>query len=133
MTQTTNFKQQTSNLRIGFDAKRAFNNGTGLGNYSRFVIAALSKSFPENEYFLFTPTIKLEFENFIPSSSNIKIISPESILGKTFPSLWRTYSIAEMCNELQLDIFFGLSNELPVGIENFKSKKVVSIHDLIFL
>jgi glycosyltransferase involved in cell wall biosynthesis len=97
------------------------------------VISALAKLFPENEYFLFTPTIKPEFENFIPSSSNIKIISPESILGKTFPSLWRTYSIAEMCNELQLDIFFGLSNELPVGIENFKGKKIVSIHDLIFL
>ena len=120
-------------MRIGFDAKRAFNNGTGLGNYSRFVISALVNAFPENEYFLFTPTIKSEFENFILSNSNIKIISPESILGKTFPALWRTYSIAEMCNELQLDIFFGLSNELPVGIEKFKGKKIVSIHDLIFL
>jgi len=120
-------------MRIGFDAKRAFNNGTGLGNYSRFVISALVNAFPENEYFLFTPTIKSEFENLIPSNSNIKIISPESILGKTFPALWRTYSIAEMCNELQLDIFFGLSNELPVGIEKFKGKKIVSIHDLIFL
>ena len=130
---TSNFQLPNSKLRIGFDAKRAFNNGTGLGNYSRFVISALAKSFPENEYFLFTPTIKPEFENFISASSNIKIISPESILGKTFPALWRSYAIAEMCNELHLDIFFGLSNELPVGIEKFKGKKIVSIHDLIFL
>ncbi|MFI5222248.1 MAG: glycosyltransferase family 4 protein [Bacteroidia bacterium] len=130
---TSDFPLRTSHFNIGFDAKRAFNNGTGLGNYSRFVIRSLAKYFPENEYYLFTPSIKKEFENFIPASSNIKIISPESILGKTFPSLWRTYSIAEMCNELKLDVFHGLSNELPVGIEKFNGKKIVTIHDLIFL
>ncbi|MEI6509147.1 MAG: glycosyltransferase family 1 protein [Bacteroidota bacterium] len=134
MTQTTsNLQLPTSHLRIGFDAKRAFNNGTGLGNYSRFVINSLVKYFPENEYFLFTPTIKPEFENAITSSSNIKIISPDSLLGKTFPTLWRSYAIAEMCNELKLDVFHGLSNELPVGIEKFSGKKIVTIHDLIFL
>ncbi len=134
MTQTTsNLQLPTSHLRIGFDAKRAFNNGTGLGNYSRFVINSMVKYFPENEYFLFTPTIKPEFENFIPSSENIKIISPDSLLGKTFPALWRSYAIAEMCNELKLDVFHGLSNELPVGIEKFSGKKIVTIHDLIFL
>jgi len=120
-------------MRIGFDAKRAFNNPTGLGNYSRFVIAGMIKYFPQHEYFLFTTSIKSEFENFIIPSENVKIISPESILGKAFPSLWRTYSISEMCNELKLDVFHGLSNELPVGIEKFSGKKIVTIHDLIFL
>ncbi len=45
-------------MRIGFDAKRVFNNFTGLGNYSRFVIDGLVQYFPENEYFLYTPKIK---------------------------------------------------------------------------
>ena len=27
-----------SEMKIAFDAKRAFYNGTGLGNYSRFII-----------------------------------------------------------------------------------------------
>jgi glycosyltransferase involved in cell wall biosynthesis len=120
-------------MRIGFDAKRAFNNGTGLGNYSRFVINGLLKYFPEHEYFLFTPKIKPEFDHFFKDGSNVKIVTPESLLGKTFSSLWRTYSIAEMCNELKLDVFHGLSNELPMGIEKFKGKKIVTIHDLIFL
>ncbi len=120
-------------LRIGLDAKRAFNNGTGLGNYSRFVINGLMKQFPEHEYFLFTPKIDSRYAFFYTPSSNITLITPNTFLGKSFTSLWRTYAIADMCNELKLDVFHGLSNELPVGIESFKGKKLVTIHDLIFL
>ncbi|MES2558151.1 MAG: glycosyltransferase family 1 protein [Bacteroidota bacterium] len=120
-------------LRIGLDAKRAFNNGTGLGNYSRFVINGLLKYFPQHEYFLFTPGIKPEFEQFYTPSTNVNLVTPDSFLGKTFSSLWRTYAIADMCNELKLDVFHGLSNELPVGIESFTGKKIATLHDLIFL
>lgn len=120
-------------LRVGLDAKRAFNNGTGLGNYSRFVINGLLKHFPDNEYYLFTPSIKPEYENFYAATDKVKLVTPDSFLGKTFSSLWRTYAIADMCNELKLDVFHGLSNELPVGIDSFKGKKIVTIHDLIFL
>ena len=35
---------------IGFDAKRAFHNRRGLGNYSRDVIRLLSTYFSENKY-----------------------------------------------------------------------------------
>jgi glycosyltransferase involved in cell wall biosynthesis len=129
--QTSNIKQQT--LRIGFDAKRAFNNGTGLGNYARFVINGMIKHFPQHEYYLFTPIIKPEFEYFYTQNQNVKLVTPESFLGRKFSSLWRTYAIADMCTELTLDVFHGLSNELPVGIEKFEGKKIVTIHDLIFL
>ena len=40
-------------MRIGFDAKRAFNNAAGLGNFSRNSITALASGFPDHEYFLF--------------------------------------------------------------------------------
>ncbi len=129
---TSNVQPPVS-LRIGFDAKRAFNNGTGLGNYARFVINGMLKHFPQHEYFLFTPSVNPAFEHFYEPAENVKLITPESFLGKQFSSLWRTYAIADMCTELQLDVFHGLSNELPVGIEKFAGKKVVTIHDLIFL
>src|SRR6187431_3022620 len=105
--QTPNIKRQTSNrpLRIGFDAKRAFNNGTGLGNYSRFVISGLIKQFPQHEYFLFTPGVKAAYEQFYPESPNVKLITPDSFLGKQLSALWRTYAIADMCTELGLDVF----------------------------
>ena len=42
-------------MRIGFEAKRAFHNKTGLGNYSRDLIRILSKFYPKNTYYLFNP------------------------------------------------------------------------------
>ena len=42
-------------MRIGFDAKRAAQNKTGLGNYSRFVIEGLSRFYPDNQYLLYIP------------------------------------------------------------------------------
>ena len=42
-------------MSIGFDAKRAFLNNTGVGNYSRDSIRVLSNYFSNNEYFLYTP------------------------------------------------------------------------------
>ena len=44
-----------SEMKIAFDAKRAFYNGTGLGDYSRFVINNLVQYAPDNCYQLFTP------------------------------------------------------------------------------
>ena len=44
-------------MRIGFDAKRAFNNYSGLGNYSRYIISNICRFHPENEFYLYTPGI----------------------------------------------------------------------------
>ncbi|MEG0456363.1 MAG: glycosyltransferase family 1 protein, partial [Bacteroides sp.] len=39
-------------MKIGFDAKRAVQNRTGLGNYSRFVIEILTTYADRNKYVL---------------------------------------------------------------------------------
>ena len=49
-------------MNIGFDAKRAYHNGTGLGHYSRTLLNLLSKHFPEHEYYLFNPKKTDRFE-----------------------------------------------------------------------
>ena len=46
-------------MKIAFDAKRLYNNFTGLGNHSRTTIDILTENFPENEYLLYTPKVKL--------------------------------------------------------------------------
>ncbi len=46
-------------MRIGFDAKRAFNNYSGLGNYSRYIISNICRFYPENECLLYTPFIAM--------------------------------------------------------------------------
>lgn len=128
---TTNLK--STNLKIAFDAKRAFNNHTGLGNYSRFVIKGMLDAFPQHVFYLFTPSVKSEYASLVDGYTNVHVISPQHILGKTFKALWRTFGVTGMLNKLEVDVYHGLSNELPANIKRFKGKSVVTIHDLIFL
>ena len=130
---TSNFQNPASNLKIAFDAKRAFNNHTGLGNYSRFVIKGMLDAYPQHVFYLFTPTVKAEYASLVDGYANVHIISPQNILGKTFKALWRTFGVTGILNKLGVDVYHGLSNELPANIKSFRGKSIVTIHDLIFL
>lgn len=118
-------------MKIGFDAKRLFNNFTGLGNYSRFVVDALANRFPENEYILYTPRLHNHAETRIYQQGKFQIRKPESGLAKQFPSVWRTYAVGNVAHRDGVTIFHGLSNELPVT-KPASLKTVVTVHDLIF-
>jgi glycosyltransferase involved in cell wall biosynthesis len=117
-------------VRIGFDAKRIFHNFTGLGNYSRFVVDALSTTFPRDEYFLYTPKTSshAEAKKYL-DSSRFSLRQPQ---GRTPGAWWRTLSVANDIQNDQLNVFHGLSNELPwrkpAGV-----RTVLTVHDLIFL
>jgi glycosyltransferase involved in cell wall biosynthesis len=117
-------------MRIGFDAKRAFHNATGLGNYSRDIIRLFSQNMPEAELFLFDPKGKSNI-NFEYNLSSTQIIgsSSSSSIGR---SVWRQFGIAKEVKNLKLDVYHGLSNELPAGIQRTKAKSLVTIHDVIF-
>lgn len=117
-------------MRIGFDAKRAFHNTTGLGNYSRDIIRLFSQNMPEAELFLFDPKGKSNID-FEYDLSSTKIIGADSNSG-IGRSVWRQYGIAKEVKNLQLDVYHGLSNELPSGIQHTKAKSLVTIHDVIF-
>lgn len=121
-------------MKIAFDAKRAAQNRTGLGNYSRFVLDILSR-FTDNKYLLYAPNPKKAsclgaYEN----NTDFTICYPKSIFGKMFRSLWRTYGITSDVQKSGAQIYHGLSNELPLNIRKAKNvKSIVTIHDLIFL
>lgn len=117
-------------MKIGFDAKRAFNNPAGLGNFSRNTICALSRQFPNDKYFLFHPGNK---NPLFTSPANSTEIKPESFWWKAMKNVWRTFHISKLVLELDLDIYHGLSHELPVRIEKSNVKTLVTIHDLIYL
>lgn len=118
-------------MKIGFDAKRAFNNHRGLGNYSRDTIRILSTQFTDNQYFLYTPKICSDIP-FQPNE-NCRTILPNGFLAQRMPSVWRTYRLAEEAEKEKLDLFHGLSHELPVGIQKKEIPTVVTMHDLIFM
>lgn len=118
-------------LRIGFDAKRFFNNHTGLGNYSRDLIRILRSNNPEIEYLLYTPqTGKSHYNNLVPD----RIIKrPSGFINRILPSNWRSNRIVKDLEHDQIDIYHGLSGEIPIGLDKTSIKSVVTIHDLIFI
>lgn len=119
-------------MKIGYDAKRAFTNTSGLGNYSRFVISGMMTHFPEEQYALFTPRQNELFKGFYPSVAKTQLVQPDG-LGKRFTSMWRTFGLRAALPKHGVDVYHGLSNELPYGLDRRKTKLVVTIHDLIFL
>lgn len=121
-------------LKIGFEAKRFFNNNSGLGTYSRNLISSLVSLSPSNEYFLFSPLIK-EKKGLkqIEDNPNIKIIVPKGFINKLLPSRWRSRTLKNYSHKLNLDLYHGLSNEIPFSGNKIKIPKIVTIHDLIFL
>lgn len=120
----------SSPLKIGFDAKRLFHNHTGLGNYSRNLIRALARFYPDNSYRLYNPKPKsVDFR----LEACQKEILPEGFWGQALPCLWRSKLILNQLRADGLDLYHGLSGELPWGIHRLKMKTVVTIHDLIFM
>lgn len=119
-------------MKIGFDAKRFFFNHSGLGNYSRSVIGSLLKYFPENQYFLYVdrqPTI----ENAHPEALSLLQNNSSQLalrIGNSMP-WWRIWGMGAMAGKDNLDVFHGLSNELPRDLP-FKIKGVATVHDVIF-
>lgn len=121
-------------MKIGFDAKRAAQNRTGLGNYSRFVIRGLIETFPDNQYVAYIPNEKrMQYFDEIPSAYVVEKRYPMTNLWRKLRSLWRVYGVWRDIHNDAIDIFHGLSNELPLSIHKSGCKSVVTIHDLIFL
>ena len=120
---------------IGFDAKRIVRNNTGLGNYCRTLINDMIRRNDSNmKLLLYTPDKGRDvLRNQIIESDNSRFIFPKKKLGKIYKSLWRTKNIVKQLIEDKVQIYHGLSGELPLGLRNNGIKSVVTIHDLIFL
>lgn len=115
-------------MKIGFDGKRTTQNFTGLGNYSRYVLKNLGEHHPENHYSVFALRPPRGSEELrIPSLS---FHYPYNQLLKGY---WRSYGIVNDLKNKGIDLYHGLSNEIPLGLKKAGISSVVTIHDLIFL
>ena len=121
-------------MKIGFDAKRAAQNRTGLGNYSRFVVRTLSEQMPQNDYHLYAPRkSRTPYIGEIPTLGDLGLHFPERAAWRLLPSLWRSRGILADLRRDGIELYHGLSNELPFGISGTGCRSVVTIHDLIFV
>ncbi|MEZ0452613.1 glycosyltransferase family 1 protein [Sphingobacterium thalpophilum] len=118
-------------MRIGFDAKRYFLNKTGLGNYSRDLVRILEKYVPQNDYIKYTTKTGSYIIDHPEIAQTTRL--PEGFINTTWPNLWRNRRIVQDLKKDQIDIFHGLSGEIPLGLGKTGIKSIVTIHDLIFM
>jgi glycosyltransferase involved in cell wall biosynthesis len=114
---------------IGIDAKRIVRNGTGLGSYGRTLVNDLAQySLRLN---LYAPDRgRDDLRSQIVDRENIAFVYPTS---RHFKSYWRSRGIVADLIRDGIQLYHGLSGELPIGIRRSGIKSVVTIHDLIFL
>lgn len=112
---------------LGYDAKRLFQNSTGLGNYSRTLLHHLAQFYPTNQYHLFSP-------EKTPLKQAKPFIQQNLFTTHFYPGGSRSRSLNLGRNAAKkVQLFHGLSNELPFDIKKSGLPSVVTIHDLIFL
>lgn len=118
-------------IRIAFDGKRAVNNDTGLGNYSRLVIASMSALYPQYRYLLFAPKMR-DNPRLEPLllRENVEVVLPSCAMGRHFSAFWRSVLIPREASARKVDVYHGLSNEIP--LVKMPCPTVVTIHDLIW-
>jgi glycosyltransferase involved in cell wall biosynthesis len=117
-------------MRIGLDAKRAFHNTSGLGEYSRNLIRALHQHQPTDPLLLYTPSVGQagEFGHYCHDKPQLQVVeAPLPPLG----GYWRAFGLASRLVRDRLDLYHGLSHDLPFSLAKLPMKTVVSIHDLI--
>ena len=115
---------------IGFDAKRIVRNGTGLGSYGRTLVSDLS-AYPFSLRLYAPDEGRAEFRSQVLGPSNVNLLTPRSSIMPG--ALWRSYGIVRDLQRDGVQLYHGLSGELPIGIKRSGIKTVVTIHDLIFL
>lgn len=115
-------------MRIGMDAKRAFRNYTGLGNYSRLVVEKLARDRGDWDFVLYTPEGRVN-ERIRPilELPNVSVSTPRRGPG----AFWRSWGITKQLVTEGIDLYHGLSNELPLNIRG-RVPTVVTIHDVIY-
>lgn len=116
-------------MRIAFDAKRAFSNGTGLGQYSRNLIEGMGRYFPHHQYYLFAGNPGKD--RYPPPVKGMITVRPPGLWSR-FPAGWRTWACRSAIRKYQVNLFHGLSHELPRGLPRKGLAKVVTMHDLIY-
>lgn len=121
-------------MKIGFDATNAFTDFGQQGIYSRSVIQTLSRNFPENEYTLYTTSLKQDHvDKDLLEHRQIRLRTPSFIVSKLkMGNIWRSTMLGNIAVKDDIDVFHSLNNQLPLIIDK-RLRTVVSIQNLHFL
>ncbi|MEW6455369.1 MAG: glycosyltransferase family 1 protein [Acidobacteriota bacterium] len=118
-------------MRIAYDVRPLIKKETGVGVYLKNLLENLAEIDKENEYYLFSGSVKDRFpEEKIPEFSKYKLVDVR-ISVNALNYLWNNLSFPK------IDLFFKEKIDVchsptPLIIPT-KGKKVITVHDLFFL
>jgi glycosyltransferase involved in cell wall biosynthesis len=120
-------------LRIGLDALRALRNTTGLGNYSRGVLQGLHAVDPTLELHLYSPATPRPAYAAFPAEVGGQLHLPPAVWQRRgFRAMWRTFRLGRAARRDGVDLFHGLSHEIPRDLPRTGLPSVVTFLDLIY-
>mgnify|MGYP002853968474 CR=1 FL=1 len=123
----------TERAIIGIDAKRIVRNSTGLGSYGRTLVNDLA-ALNEFDLRLYAPDDGMtQLRSQIVGRENVEFCYPRHAHTGLGKALWRTRGMLKQLQRDGVQLYHGLSGELPKGISQKGIQTVVTIHDLIFL
>ena len=128
------FVPMNQTLTIGLDAKRIVRNGTGLGSYGRTLANDLAQIDGLDLRLYAVDKGRDDLRNQVSEGDNLHFCYPRGFYkigpGK---ALWRSKGIVRQLKADGVEVFHGLSGELPQGLGKAGIRSVVTIHDLIFM
>ena len=119
---------------IGYDAKRIVRNGTGLGSYGRTLVNDLAPIMPDVTLRLYAPDAgRDDLRCQVQSRENVRFCYPRHLRFRLQRDWWRMKGVVKDLRRDGVELYHGLSGELPEGLSAAGIPGVVTVHDLIFL
>ena len=102
-------------MKIGLDAKRIVRNGTGLGSYGRNLANDLAGIIDaDTRLLLYAPDAgRDDLRTPVRTTAHLDFVYPRGHMPKW---LWRSWGIVGDLRRDAVDLYHGLSGELPLGI-----------------
>ena len=122
-------------ITVGIDAKRIVRNGTGLGSYGRTLVNDLIRMGDSDmQLRLYAPDEgRDELRGQIIGDGNVQFCYPTGHPSALRKAWWRSRGVVDYLKRDGVNVYHGLSGELPMGLRKNGIRSVVTIHDLIFM
>ena len=120
---------------VGIDAKRIVRNGTGMGSYGRTLVNDLIRMGDSDmQLRLYAPDEgRDDLRGQIIGDGNVQFCYPNGHPSALRKAWWRSRGVLSDLQRDGVEVYHGLSGELPVGLRKKGIRSVVTIHDLIFM
>ncbi len=119
--------------RIGFDAVRALRNSTGLGNYARRVLRGLLAAGTGLEGHLFSPAPARPPYARLPEELGASLhLPPAAWRQPGLSTWWRTFRLGRRAAASGIELYHGLTHEIPRDLPRTGVPSVLSVADLLW-